>query len=62
MKALRFSESKGLRVEEIIKPRPSGNEALIRVLRAGICSTDLHLLRGYVPDYDLTLGHEVRCE
>ncbi|MBE9041697.1 alcohol dehydrogenase catalytic domain-containing protein [Oscillatoriales cyanobacterium LEGE 11467] len=38
-------------------PEPKPGEALIRVLRAGICNTDLELLRGYYP-YTGVLGHE----
>jgi threonine dehydrogenase-like Zn-dependent dehydrogenase len=38
-------------------PEPPPEEALVRVLRAGICNTDLELLRGYYP-YTGILGHE----
>ena len=38
-------------------PDPDPDEALVRVLRAGICNTDLELLRGYYP-YTGILGHE----
>ena len=38
-------------------PQPPPNEALIRVVRAGICNTDLELVRGYYP-YRGVLGHE----
>jgi threonine dehydrogenase-like Zn-dependent dehydrogenase len=38
-------------------PKPAANEALIRVTRAGICNTDLELIRGYYP-YTGILGHE----
>ncbi|MBD2355685.1 alcohol dehydrogenase catalytic domain-containing protein [Tolypothrix sp. FACHB-123] len=38
-------------------PEPPAGEALVRVLRAGICNTDLELLRGYYP-YSGVLGHE----
>ncbi|KAK9824093.1 hypothetical protein WJX72_007687 [[Myrmecia] bisecta] len=39
-------------------PTPQESEALVRVLRAGICSTDFQILAGYVPDYNHVLGHE----
>lgn len=29
-------------------PEPAKGEALIRVLRAGVCNTDLELLAGYI--------------
>ena len=38
-------------------PEPPPGEALVRVVRAGICNTDLELLRGYYP-YSGVLGHE----
>ncbi|WP_427158952.1 MDR/zinc-dependent alcohol dehydrogenase-like family protein [Aliinostoc sp. HNIBRCY26] len=38
-------------------PEPPAGEALVRVLRAGICNTDLELLRGYYP-YTGVIGHE----
>ncbi|MDZ8053659.1 MAG: MDR/zinc-dependent alcohol dehydrogenase-like family protein [Aulosira sp. ZfuVER01] len=42
---------------DIPTPEPPPGEALVRVLRAGICNTDLELLRGYYP-YSGILGHE----
>jgi threonine dehydrogenase-like Zn-dependent dehydrogenase len=38
-------------------PVPAPGEALVRVLRSGICNTDLELLCGYYP-YTGILGHE----
>jgi threonine dehydrogenase-like Zn-dependent dehydrogenase len=38
-------------------PEPIAGEAQVRVLQAGICNTDLELLRGYYP-YAGVLGHE----
>ena len=38
-------------------PVPSAGEVLVRVLRAGICETDLQLIRGY-KDFTGVLGHE----
>jgi threonine dehydrogenase-like Zn-dependent dehydrogenase len=38
-------------------PNCPANEALVRVLRAGICNTDLELMRNYYP-YTGILGHE----
>ncbi len=39
------------------KPTPSPQEAIIQVLQAGICSTDLHLMKGYM-EFQGVLGHE----
>jgi threonine dehydrogenase-like Zn-dependent dehydrogenase len=38
-------------------PQPAFGEALVRVLQAGICNTDLELIRGYYP-YAGVIGHE----
>ena len=42
-------------------PEPAGGELLIRVLRCGVCRTDLHLAEGDLPPRhpDVTPGHEV---
>jgi len=42
---------------DIPRPDPPEGEALVRVLQAGICNTDLELVRGYYP-YTGVLGHE----
>jgi threonine dehydrogenase-like Zn-dependent dehydrogenase len=42
---------------DLPKPIPTAGEALVKVLRAGICNTDLELMRGYYP-YQGVLGHE----
>lgn len=55
MKALRF-ENNRLNLAEIEKPNRA-DEALVRVLQSGICSTDLEIVRGYV-GFQATLGHE----
>jgi threonine dehydrogenase-like Zn-dependent dehydrogenase len=56
MKALRFEEGR-LRFDDGIPlPRRSG-EALIRVTIAGICSTDLEIVKGY-SGFSGTPGHE----
>ncbi len=39
------------------KPEPKPQEVIIQVLQAGICSTDLHLVKGYM-DFQGVLGHE----
>jgi threonine dehydrogenase-like Zn-dependent dehydrogenase len=39
------------------KPEPGNGEALIRVLQAGICNTDLEITRGYLA-FQGVLGHE----
>ena len=44
-------------VEDYPTPAPPPGEALIRVLTAGICNTDLELARGYL-HYRGVAGHE----
>lgn len=56
MRALIYDEA--LRLESsAADPAPGCNEALIRVQRAGICNTDLELLRGLY-NFSGILGHE----
>jgi threonine dehydrogenase-like Zn-dependent dehydrogenase len=40
------------------EPVPQPGEALLRVRLAGICTTDLEIVKGYVPDFQGVLGHE----
>lgn len=57
MRAL-WLESRSIRVrEDAPAPEPPAGEALVRVLRAGICNTDLELVKGYYP-YTGIPGHE----
>lgn len=44
-------------VREVEEPIPTENEALIEVLLAGVCSTDLELRKGYYPFVGVP-GHE----
>ncbi len=43
--------------DDIPVPVPGPGEALIRVSLAGICSTDLEMVKGYYP-FTGVLGHE----
>ncbi len=40
------------------RPIPGPDEALIRVTLAGVCSTDLELVKGYAGGFNGILGHE----
>jgi threonine dehydrogenase-like Zn-dependent dehydrogenase len=55
MKAL-WLENNQIALRDIPQPN-NPNEALIKILKAGICSTDLELVKGYYP-YTGVLGHE----
>jgi len=56
MKALVFSK-KRIKLKKIPIPKPKRNEALIKVIKAGICNTDLEILKGYM-NFEGVLGHE----
>jgi len=49
-------ENNHISLREVPQPKKT-NEALLRIRNAGICSTDLELVRGYYP-YTGVLGHE----
>ena len=55
MKALQFDN--GVRIIDTPRPNPPKGEALIRVLMAGICNTDIELARGYM-NFRGIPGHE----
>ena len=55
MKALRISEG-DLSLAEISVPSRE-NECLIRVIKSGICNTDLEIINGYA-GFEGTIGHE----
>ena len=51
-------EAQTLRLrDDVPRPEPAPGEARVRVLKAGICNTDLELVRGYYP-YTGVPGHE----
>jgi threonine dehydrogenase-like Zn-dependent dehydrogenase len=56
MKALRFEKGELSLAGDLDVPHIPG-EALVRVTLAGICNTDLEVVRGYA-DFSGTLGHE----
>ncbi len=55
MKALRVLQD-GLQLLDVAVPRV-GDEVLVRVLRSGICNTDLEIINGYA-GFKGTIGHE----
>ncbi|MFN0122858.1 MAG: MDR/zinc-dependent alcohol dehydrogenase-like family protein [Blastocatellia bacterium] len=56
MKALRFENNQLFLADGIVSPRRAG-EALVRVTTAGVCNTDIEIVRGYA-GFNGTLGHE----
>lgn len=64
MKALHFDGELSLR--DVSKPRPGADEALIRVMLAGVCGTDIQILNGYsgfrgIPGHEF-IGRVEECE
>ena len=57
MLALYCGADRKVSLRELPQPKPGPGEALIRVTLAGVCGTDLKILRGY-HDFQGVLGHE----
>ncbi len=65
MKAIVLEQPEQFRLIDVEQPSaPGPNEALVRVLRVGICGTDLHAFEGKQPffSYPRILGHELALE
>jgi threonine dehydrogenase-like Zn-dependent dehydrogenase len=56
VKALFYDNT--LTLQDVPKPMPGDDEALIRVTQAGICNTDIEITRGYMPGFRGVVGHE----
>lgn len=62
MKAAIF-DGKEIKIKEVPKPHPKNSQALIRVKAAGICGTDLAIIKGHLSTpTPLILGHEFAGE
>ncbi|MBI5789812.1 MAG: alcohol dehydrogenase catalytic domain-containing protein [Candidatus Schekmanbacteria bacterium] len=57
MQALVYQNKRLIFKDDWPKPQPVAGEALVRVLMAGICNTDLEITRGYL-NFAGVLGHE----
>ncbi|WP_295075603.1 zinc-dependent alcohol dehydrogenase family protein [Tabrizicola sp.] len=63
MRAVRLQAVGRIELAEVPDPVPGPGEVLVRVLAAGICGTDRHLLKGEFPCAPpVTLGHEFSGE
>lgn len=64
MKSIVCVEPGRLEMREAPVPVPGPGEALVRILRVGICGTDFHAYRGKQPyfEYPRILGHELSGE
>lgn len=61
-----FLEKPGIiTFKDVEVPKPKKNEALIKIMRIGICGSDIHTFHGkhpYVTSYPITQGHEISGE
>jgi len=57
MKGLYFNGKKLILKDDIPKPRPKKGEALVRVIKAGVCNTDIEITKGYM-NFRGVAGHE----
>ena len=55
MKSIVFDQI--LKVKDVPKPVFDGGESVVRVIQAGICNTDLEIIKGYY-GFKGVLGHE----
>jgi 2-desacetyl-2-hydroxyethyl bacteriochlorophyllide A dehydrogenase len=63
VKAAVFYGSGEVRLEELPKPKPGPEDVLIKVKAAGICGTDVHIIRGTARSaVPVVLGHEYSGE
>ncbi len=57
MEAFVVAKSGGAALERIEQPTPADGECLLKVLIAGVCNTDLEILKGYM-GFSGVVGHE----
>lgn len=65
MRAFRFhGPEQDPRIDEVPRPAPDADEALLRVHTVGLCGSDLHILEGHTPVgfTPITLGHEIAAD
>ena len=64
MRALLCVKPGELAIAERPKPSPGPSEARVRLRRAGVCGTDLHIFDGSQPyfEYPRVIGHELAGE
>src|SRR5258708_9344012 len=57
--AVIYAPGEPIRVEEIELDPPKDHEVQVRMVAAGICHSDYHIITGELPSYlPLALGHE----
>ena len=58
MRGIYFDGAHAVCRDDLPKPQADEGHSLIRILRAGVCSTDREILKGYRPDFRGVMGHE----
>lgn len=57
--AVLYEPNKPFKVEEVTLDEPQANEVLVKLVVTGVCHTDLHFLKGEVPQpMPIVMGHE----
>jgi len=57
--AVLYEVGKPVKVEEVTLDEPQANEVLVKVAATGVCHTDLHFIKGDMPQpLPVVLGHE----
>jgi NDMA-dependent alcohol dehydrogenase len=57
--AVLYEPNKPFEVEEVTLDEPQANEVLVKLVVTGVCHTDLHFLKGEVPQpMPIVMGHE----
>ena len=64
MRSLVCTRPGALSIEERSRPTPGEGQVLVRIRRAGVCGTDLHIFQGSHPflEYPRVIGHELSGE
>jgi 2-desacetyl-2-hydroxyethyl bacteriochlorophyllide A dehydrogenase len=64
MRSLVCNRPGALAIEERPRPLPGAGEVVVRIRRAGVCGTDLHIFQGSHPflEYPRVIGHELSGE
>lgn len=64
MKALVLKQPNEMVIQEVPTPSPREDEVLVKVLRVGVCGTDLHAYGGNQPffSYPRIVGHELAVQ
>ncbi len=47
-------------IKDVPKPSPGHEEALVKIITAGVCHSDVHLVKGdwFAPSFPIPMGHE----